>query len=154
MAVTGKDNQAPEGPAKVTVVNSDADSGEVVARVLEAEGHDVVRAFDQAPSITPVISDPPALVVLDVDGDASNRGVGLLEELRQHQAPEVRDVRVVLIGTQPGSEVLAWGAGADGFLDRPVRADDLARLVADALARPDDERADFRAKAHEEARRG
>lgn len=152
MAVMGKSgNQAPQGPAKVTVVNGDADAGEIVARVLEAEGLDVARAFDQVPTITPVTHDPPTLVVLDVDGGTGNLGVGLIEELRHHENQDVRDVRVVLISTQPGAEALAWTAGADGFLEKPVRAGELARVVADALARPDDERAGFRAKAHEAA---
>ncbi len=144
-------NQAPKGPARVTVVNDDPDAGEIVARVLEAEGHQVVRAFDRADALQAITSDLPDVAVLDMGGGANNPGLQLLERLRHHANPSVRDVRVVLMCTKSGAEVFAWDAGVDGYLDRPVRADDLARVVAEALARPEKERAGYRASAHQSA---
>ena len=43
----GKSRKEPQGPTTITLLSSDADAGEVLARVLESTGNDVRRAFGE-----------------------------------------------------------------------------------------------------------
>lgn len=142
---------APRGPAKVTVLNGDPEAGEIVARVLEAAGHQVARAFDADNALVALSSDIPSLGVIDLGGGANNPGLRLLEAIRGHPNASVKNLRVVLISSQPGGEMFAWLAGTDGYLERPVHADQITEAVADVLARPDKQRPAYRTQAHQAA---
>lgn len=116
-------------PSIVYVASTDATVREVLARVVEADGHAVVRseADDLAAA---VIAAGANAVVLDLG--AANQET--LESIRSRPEPNASGVRVIVIGTGPAGARLAWPAGADGYLVRPFDATELQEALADALA--------------------
>jgi len=135
------------GPSTLVVVNDDPDACEVVARVLELDGHRVVRVSN-ADAVPAVVHDTGAgAVVLDLVTGGYGANLDALERLRTRSAGPSRGVRVVLVGATAGQALFAWQSGIDGFLLRPFPADLLRSTVADALARGEKERAGFRSGA-------
>jgi DNA-binding NtrC family response regulator len=132
------------GPSTLVVANDDPDACEVVARVLELDGHEVVRVANSE-AVPAVVHDTGATgVVLDLVTGGYGANLDALERLRTRSAGPSRGVRVVLVGATAGQALFAWQSGIDGFLLRPFPADVLRLTVADALARDEKERSGFR----------
>jgi len=104
--------------ATVAVVNDDADAREIVARVIERDGHTVLRVDDAASASQAVGDGRPTLAVIDIHhgGPAASRT--LLGELRAE--PESAAVRAVLVGRSEGAGLLAFQAGADRLPGPPL----------------------------------
>ena len=127
----------------VVVANADETVCEVLARVVEAAGHEAVRVTDAAQVSGAVLSAPAEAVVLDLGGDTADQ----LRDLRSGGSSRGSEVRAVVISTGPANARLAWQAGADAVLTRPFPAEDLHAALADAMARGDEARAQVRADA-------
>jgi DNA-binding NtrC family response regulator len=131
-------------PSTLVVANDDPDACEVVARVLELDGHEVVRVSNPE-AVAAVVRDTGATgVVLDLVTGGYGANLDALERLRTGSARRSPGVRVVLVGAKASQALFAWQSGIDGFLLRPFAADVIRRTVADALARGEKERAGFR----------
>jgi len=131
--------------AVVAVVNDDDDARELVARIIERDGHTVHRIESAAAALSLLSAGGVNVAVFDLvsAGPAANRN--LLSEVRDSMpgAP----VRAVLVGRSAGAGLLAWQGGADGFLVRPFHARDLVQAIDEALARPDADREGHRRAA-------
>jgi CheY-like chemotaxis protein len=135
------------GPSTLVVANDDPDACEVVARVLELDGHEVVRVANPE-AVPAVVRDTGATcVVLDLVSGGYGANLDALERLRTRSTRPSPGVRVVLVGATANQALFAWQSGIDGFLLRPFPADVLRRTVTDALARGEKERAGFRSEA-------
>ena len=126
----------------VVVANADQTVCEVLARVIEAAGHEAVRVTDAAQVSGAVLSAPAEAVVVDLGGDTADQ----LRALRSGGSSRGSEVRAIVISTGPANARLAWEAGADAVLTRPFEAEELHRALADAMARGDGERAAARAE--------
>ncbi len=124
----------------VVVANADDDAREVVARVVEGAGFDVVRVSSGGE--VPAAAGSAVAVVADLGAD----GLDVVRTLRS-AGGAAGEVPVLVVGTGPAGGRLALQAGADGFLVRPFHARDLQAAVRDAVARPDAERAAWRTDA-------
>ena len=107
------------------------DSADVLATVLEVQGHDVRVAYDPLSAISMVAEFEPQIAILDVNlptMDGYELGAALRVEL-----PECRFI--ALTGDSTGLNYLRsqW-AGFHGYLTKPVALDEL--LVAVSEARP------------------
>jgi DNA-binding response OmpR family regulator len=114
-------------PATVVVASTDQTVVEVLARIIETDGHRAVRTSpaDDAPSL--VLSVSADAVVLDLGAANADQ----LDALRTGGSERGESVRVVVITTGPAS---AWHAGADAVLTRPFPAEDLLDALASSLA--------------------
>lgn len=129
--------------AVVAVVNDMPEACEVVARVLESDGHTAHRLGTAADAEALVSQVPVDVVVLDLQGSApANRS--LLTSLRQRSELEPA---AVVVGRSPSGGLLAFGAGADAYVVRPFHERDLRSAVAEVVARPAADRPAFRADA-------
>lgn len=126
----------------VVVANPDETVCEVLARIVERAGHEVVRVTEPAQASAAVLSAGAAAVVLDLAADT----VEQLRALRSGGSQRGTDTRAVVISTGPANALLAWQADADAVLTRPFAATALEAALADALARTDEERATERAE--------
>ena len=97
----------------VLLVCDDPDAGELLSRLMAADGHSVHR-------------------VETAEGAVRH----LLEKIRSHPNPPVSEVAVVLLADEMEAEQDAWEAGADGFLARPFHAEQLSAELTGALDRP------------------
>jgi DNA-binding response OmpR family regulator len=67
----------------------------------------------------------------------------ILNDIRS-SGPDIRDTPVVILAATATNRLFAYQSGADGFVVRPVHADELLDVIQVVLNRSPDERADFR----------
>ena len=130
----------------VLLVCDEPDAGELLARLISADGHDVHRVETAEGAVRHLLATPRQAAVLSLSGPTANRQ--LLEKIRDHPNPPVSEVAVVLLADEVGAGREAWDKGADGFLARPFHSEQLTAELQSAMDRPFADRA-----AHREAQR-
>ena len=135
----------PHG-AGVLLVCDDPDAGELLTRLLSADGHDVHRVETAEGAVRHLLATPRQAAVLSLSGPTASRQ--LLDKIRSHPNAPVNEVAVIVLADEVGDGPVVWEQGADGFLARPFHAEQLTAEVQAALDRPFAER-----EAHREAQR-
>ena len=123
---------------RVLVVDDDPDIRGLVRELLERASYDVVEAPDGRAALRTLYSNPPALVILDVEMPELD-GWQTLERIR-----DLSDVPVLML-TARGSElerVRGLTHGADDYLVKPFGRQELVARVQALLrrTRPSEER--------------
>jgi putative two-component system response regulator len=110
--------------AEILVVDDDVVVATFVQRVLEGDGHHVRVAGDGLAGLDMVAAAHPDLIVLDLD---MPRLGGLDVCFRLKQAPATRLLPILILTGRASSEarVPAWELGADEYLSKPPRPQDL-----------------------------
>jgi signal transduction histidine kinase/FixJ family two-component response regulator len=115
------------GPARILLVEDNADMRDYVVRLLEQE-YDVMAAANGMEALETAVAEKPDLILSDIMLPKLD-GFGLLRELRNR--PETRATPVVFLSARAGEEESAEGreAGADDYIVKPFTARELtARL--------------------------
>ena len=118
---------------KILHVEDDAGSDYFVARVLEADGHEVVRAVDGEATLEALAEWRPDLIILDI-GLPDMDGFELVERARSLGLAD--DIPIVALTgwVGPGERARASREGFAAFLEKPLRLAELRRAVARVLA--------------------
>jgi class 3 adenylate cyclase len=112
----------------VLVVDDDPDMAAFLARMLENEGMRVACVPDGCQAMAQVGKMPPDLVLLDVMlPDAS--GFAICEQLKSSPVTAMLPVVLVTALDDSASRVRGIEAGADDFLSKPVRREELIARV-------------------------
>ena len=127
----------------ILVVNDDEDACELIARLMESAGWQAIRSHDLATVSGTIGKERPSGVVIDSMRFGITTAFELLNEIRAG-GPEAQDVPVVIIAATDTNRLFAYQSGADGFVVRPVHADELLETMLNVLTRSPAERADFR----------
>jgi PAS domain S-box-containing protein len=124
--------RASAAPARLLVVDDNADLREYMSRILRAAGHDVRVATDGEAALAAARAEPPDLVLSDVMMPRLD-GFGLLRELRAD--PLLRETPVVMLSARAGEEARVDGIeqGADDYLTKPFSSRELLARVAGNL---------------------
>jgi DNA-binding response OmpR family regulator len=121
-----------DGPARVLVVDDEADVRLLLRRILEAEGFQVFDA-DGALSATHELgaSQPPDIVLLDI-GLPGVDGMEVLTRIRRGS-----DVPVIMLTGRGDQEdrVAGLRGGADDYVVKPFVADELLARIESVLRR-------------------
>jgi two-component system alkaline phosphatase synthesis response regulator PhoP len=117
--------------ATILIVDDEQPLRELLADVLETDGHRVMMAGNGREALTIVARDRPDLVVSDVMMPHLN-GVGLCRQIKAD--PSTASVPVILMSSV-GPHVVA-GSGADAFLKKPFDLNEVETLVR-MLLHPD-----------------
>lgn len=145
----------PSTPARIVVADDSATSRRLIARILEAEGHQVIAVGNGIEAVQTCYSQRPDLVVLDLT----------MPLLNGHQAcrllksdPAIADTPVILLTSSERATDRFWGlkTGADEYLTKDDVAEALPQAVASLVrkgrARSDERQESVRAEpATEEA---
>ena len=115
-------------PARVLVVDDNADMREYLLRLLRGAGHRVTATGDGASALEAVREQAPDLVVSDVMMPGMS-GLDLVAELRRD--PRMAGVPVLMLSARAGEEAAIEGleAGADDYLVKPFTAAELLARV-------------------------
>ena len=120
--------------AKILIVEDDPTARELMRQHLESAGFSVVSAEDGAAGLSLALSAPPQLIVADVRMPKLD-GFGLLGALRADARTAA--VPLIFVSALEDRESYRHGMnlGADDFLSKPVRGDELLNAVRGRLRR-------------------
>ena len=126
--------ERPVAPARVLVVDDDAEMRSLLRRTLEFDGHQVAERDGGAGVLATLRERPFDLVILDKEMPGLN-GLDLLPVLRR----EFPQVPVLFVTAFGGRQVAASAArlGATSYLEKPFRLSELRAVVDGLLVGPD-----------------
>ena len=112
----------------ILIVDDDPDSLDIVRTFLESKGYDVHTARDGRDGLAKVEEVEPDLVLLDVMMPGMD-GWEVARVIKNH--PEHGATRVVMLTARSGFSDKQEGlrAGADDYIVKPIRLDELATRV-------------------------
>jgi DNA-binding response OmpR family regulator len=118
----------------ILCADDDEDILSLVSLRLERAGFDVAKVGDGDAAVAAVRELKPAVAVLDVMMPRRT-GLEVLAELRAD--PSLGDVKVILLSARVQESDVERGldAGADAYLAKPFKAQDLVAKVEELLAR-------------------
>ncbi|HSP71796.1 MAG TPA: response regulator [Gaiellaceae bacterium] len=116
----------------ILVADDDEDILALVSLRLRRLGYRVVQATDGEEALAQVAQERPALVILDLMMPRVD-GYEVMRRLRA--APETVSLPVILLSARARSADAAAGldAGADAYLSKPFRAEELAAAIRGLL---------------------
>ena len=117
---------------RVLVVEDEQALAKVVASYLEADGHEVVCAFDGPSAVEGARRQPPDVVILDL-GLPGLDGVEVCRQLRTFS-----DCYVIMVTARSDEvdKLVGLGVGADDYVTKPVSPRELVARVRAMLRRP------------------
>ncbi|HTQ41691.1 MAG TPA: response regulator [Polyangiaceae bacterium] len=117
---------------KILVVDAAESSADFHASLLRWSGHDTVRVANGEDALERVLTDPPDLLVVELDLP-SMQGLELISWIRRSEANRRTPIVVVTVRDDPGSRAACASHGCAGFLTKPVDPVELTRLVSAIL---------------------
>ncbi|HEY8470538.1 MAG TPA: response regulator [Longimicrobiales bacterium] len=113
---------------RILVVDDDPDALDIVQAYLESRGYDVATAADGTEALARLEEVRPDLVLLDVMMPGID-GWEVARTIKNH--PEFSDTRVVMLTARSDFTDKQRGlrAGADDYIVKPMRLEDLGRKV-------------------------
>lgn len=114
--------------SKVLVVDDLPTELELICRILQEAGMQVIRAVDGEEAINRIQEEPADLVVLDVVMPRMN-GFEVIRELRGNE--QTKNIPIVMC-TQKNTDIdRAWSAelGADAYLTKPLDPKQLVHTI-------------------------
>jgi signal transduction histidine kinase/class 3 adenylate cyclase/ActR/RegA family two-component response regulator len=126
-------------PAKILVVEDNADMRSYVSKILQRVGYEVWTARHGAEGFQVAQAQQPHLIVTDLMMPLIS-GLELIQMLRQDEA--LRGIPIVLLTAKADGDTRIEGAekGADGYLSKPFNDRELLAEVRNLLALKESER--------------
>lgn len=118
---------------RVLVVEDSAVIQRLIAVCLRPAGVDVATRADGPTGLEAALTTAPDLVILDV-GLPRMDGWQVLEQIRSDARTQSMKVLVLTAHAQEETRERADRGGADAFLTKPFRPDDVRRVVLELLA--------------------
>lgn len=118
--------------ATIVVAEDYAPIRDLISRLLQSAGYTVHLAADGAELLDHVHAHTPDLILTDVDMPVLD---GLAATAQLRAAPSTAATPIIAMSGDEHAGARTLIAGADVFLLKPFRLDDLLHRVADLLAR-------------------
>jgi two-component system, OmpR family, alkaline phosphatase synthesis response regulator PhoP len=128
-------------PRKILIVDDDPDIRDALEVLLEAEGYEVITAFDGEDGLAKIKEDNPDLVILDLLMPKLD-GYAMYKTLQEPDWADRKDIPIVVL-TSVSENVsqrryeLETGARmkVDEYLEKPIDPDDVLESVQKLLAK-------------------
>lgn len=108
--------------AKILLIDDDPDVRVVMSALLHKEGYDVATASRREEALQKIAEETPSLILLDVLLSGSD-GRDLCREIKAGSA--TAHIPVIMLSGHPGAVVNFASYGADDFLTKPIKSEDL-----------------------------
>lgn len=112
----------------ILIVEDSSEGRDVYATALQAEGYAVVEAADGAEGIRLATGRRPDLVLMNVSMPYVS-GVDAVEILKSHPVTERVPILIITGHESPRVREMAWEAGCDDYLPKPLAPADLIEAV-------------------------
>lgn len=111
---------------KVLVVDDNKGILEALRAALTFFGHEVRCALCGVEAFESVETFKPDVIFLDLllSGES---GADICRRLKEND--ETKHVKVVMMSAHPSAENIVWASGADDFLAKPFRLDELVEMT-------------------------
>ncbi len=119
---------------KILIIDDDYMATTLIEKVLSGQGFETLAINDSTQAIHSALTYVPDLIVLDLmmpDPD----GFKVCRMLREYPRFTFTPVIIVTALDDNDSKVVAFGAGADDYLTKPFRVEDLIERVKELLDR-------------------
>jgi len=116
----------------ILVVDDNPTNLKLVSDVLHFDGYQVLRAVDAEVALDIVRCTPPNLILMDI-GLPGMDGLALTRLLKSSSV--TRNIVIVALTAfaMKGDEALAFEAGCDGYITKPINTRTLSDLIASFL---------------------
>ncbi len=120
-------------------IDDNADTLALMERSISMLGHKAICYCDEQIALQLARENPPDLIFTDL-GLQSIDGLTILRILKEKE--ETRNIPVIVVsaGSTPQDRAEALSAGADGFIEKPVRFDELNYVFEKFLPKTQDQR--------------
>jgi signal transduction histidine kinase/CHASE3 domain sensor protein/ActR/RegA family two-component response regulator len=135
---TARGGELPLDGARVLVVDDDADTRQLLKRVLEIHGAAVKTAASAAEALGMIAASPPDALVADI-GMPGEDGYSLMRKIRKLPSRSGGTVPALALTAyaRPEDRARALTAGFQQYVAKPVEPDELAAVVAELTGRMD-----------------
>lgn len=118
----------------ILIVEDEPDIRQFISRVLELEGHRVLRAEDGEEGLKIARANPITMLLLDLRMPGQD-GWMVLKQIKS--SPKLRDIPVIMLTASVGEDQQekAFSMGAADYLVKPLSAASLKKAVARVLKR-------------------
>lgn len=117
---------------KIMVVDDDKDATSLFEEVLKAEGYEPVTLNESSMAVSVAKVEMPALFILDLMMPEPD-GFKLCRMLRRESEFRSTPIIIVTALNDTDSRIVAIGAGANDYLTKPFRLDELYTSIKDQL---------------------
>jgi DNA-binding NarL/FixJ family response regulator len=115
----------PRKPARVLVVEDDAEVRQLMRVALENDEHEIIEAGDGLDALAQCQRRAPGVVVLDL-GLPEMSGQEFVAAYRRMSS---RHAPIVVVSAIPGARRIAMDLGAAAFVSKPFSVEDLVEIV-------------------------
>jgi CheY-like chemotaxis protein len=122
------DNQAVKS-SKILYIDDDLNNGNLMKRVLEADGYSVSLASNGLMGLAQAERERPDLILLDVYMPDLN-GHQVAHCLRQMEHIKNTPIVMVSASRTPEDQHLSAQAGCNGFIAKPIDVDQISEQIA------------------------
>jgi two-component system KDP operon response regulator KdpE len=122
---------APAKPARILIVDDEAQIRRALQAILSTRGYEVLSASDGAAALDLAIEHAPELIILDL----AMPGMGGLEVCRELRTWYTGPILVLSVRGSDADKVAALDMGADDYVTKPFSAGELLARVRALLRR-------------------
>ena len=119
--------------ARILLVDDELELGKLVKMRLEANGYEVLMAFDGQAALDKVHAERFDLMILDLMLPKMN-GYEVCTVLKQDGRYQKIPIIIFTAMAQTKDETLAKECGADAYIRKPFQADQLLKMIASLLS--------------------
>lgn len=119
---------------KILIVDDEPDTLKLLQAVLQREGYVVISATNGPEALAKIKAEPPDLVILDIMMPGMS-GIEVLQQIRGDPKLAVLPVLMLTARSEVNVKVMAFEAGADEYVTKPLSAAELRARVRALLER-------------------
>jgi DNA-binding response OmpR family regulator len=131
-AASAGSKQDDQKPKQVLIIEDDENLAMALTLRLKAAGYRATTTYDALTGLNAAVSNPPALVLLDISMPAGN-GFSVAEQI-QTLIPTPTPIIFLTASKKPEFREKAKELGAAGYFEKPYEAEELFGAIRQALA--------------------